>query len=231
MLFQCFNSVTADYGGASRTGFGCIPKIDNDDTKYTCNVIQGDDPRITSCLYCGDGDDCNECTNLYDALSLSGFLWAFSAGLVSTCSSLLILFVIAKSKEKLSTIYHRIMIGLSSYDIFLSVATGLSTVLLPKDHITEMERFKYQDLNFPVEGTMETCHAQGWLVLFGWIGTSGTTLLLCFYYVLVCFRVHETTIRKFVEPICYPVIMISSIIAASILLKKNMINIDGKFFH
>jgi hypothetical protein len=137
--------------------------------------------------------------------------------------------VIAKSKQKLSTTYHRIMIGLSSYDIFLSVATGLSTVLLPKDLITEMERFKYQDLNFPVEGTTETCHAQGWLVLFGWIGTSGTTLFLCFYYVLVCLRVQETTIRKFVEPMCYPVIMISSIIVASILLKKNMVNINDEF--
>lgn len=123
------------------------------------------------------------------------------------------------------------MASLSSYDILISVAGGLSTVLLPKDYITEMERFKYHDLNFPVEGTMETCHAQGWLILFGWIGTSGSTLLLCFYYVLVCLRVQETTIRKFVEPICYLVTLISSIIGASLVLKQNIININGRFFH
>lgn len=104
-------------------------------------------------------------------------------------------------------------------------------MLLPKDAVIDLERFKYDDLNFPVAGTTETCHAQGWLVLFGWMGTSGTTLLLCLYYVLVCFCVQETTIRKFVEPIFHLVTLILSITAASVALNKNLINLGGKFIH
>ena len=103
-------------------------------------------------------------------------------------------------------------------------------MLLPKDAVTELERFKYEDLNFPIAGTTETCHAQGWLILFGWIGTSGTTLLLCLYYVLVCLRVQETTMRKIVEPIFHLVTLISSITAASLVLKKKLINASSKSF-
>jgi hypothetical protein len=56
-------------------------------------------------------------------------------GFLSAISSMLIMYVIVRSSRGLSTIYHRIMFGMSVFDIFTSVAMGLTTLPMPKDDI------------------------------------------------------------------------------------------------
>jgi hypothetical protein len=54
-------------------------------------------------------------------------------GFLSAISSLIIMYVIVRSSRGLSTIYHRIMFCMSVFDIFTSVAMGLTTLPMPKD--------------------------------------------------------------------------------------------------
>jgi hypothetical protein len=56
-------------------------------------------------------------------------------GFLSAISSMLIMYVIVRSSRGLSTIYHRIMFCMSVFDIFTSVAMGLTTLPMPKDDL------------------------------------------------------------------------------------------------
>lgn len=132
------------------------------------------------------------------------------SGSISVIASSTILWIIFRSDTNLSTIYHRIMFGMSCVDILGSIAMGLSTLPMPKERNIEED----VHARFPWEGTMlgneTTCALQGFFFAFGTSTMFAYNAMLCFYYALaIAFRMKEGKITKYFEiflhgfPLCF----------------------------
>jgi hypothetical protein len=90
------------------------------------------------------------------------------SGGVSVLASSTVIYLIFKSQTKLRTIYHRIMLGMSTADVLGSLAMGLSTLPMP--------RCPYEELNIQYDwagmrlGNVYTCNAQAFF--YGFVGVS-----------------------------------------------------------
>ena len=65
-------------------------------------------------------------------------------GGLSAISSLLILFFVLRSKDGLSTIYHRIMFGLACAEFLGSLSMALTSVPLPRD-LPDWDGYSYEE--------------------------------------------------------------------------------------
>jgi len=126
--------------------------------------------------------------------SLSGIITARASSLVSSISSFLIIVIIMRSVTKLSTVYHRIVFGMSVSDCLGSLAIALATWPMPKEMI-------YRQFDTAVYGNSTTCTVQGFFFLTGMIATFSYNTSLCIYYLCVMrFQRTEKSIRKRIEP-------------------------------
>jgi hypothetical protein len=123
-------------------------------------------------------------------------------GGLSAVSSALIIYIILKSEVKLNSIYHRIVFGMSCLDVLGSIAMGLTTLPMPKDPLpSDMVDFRWKGTRL---GTVETCEAQAFLVLFGnncMMIYNGSLIL--YNACVIAFQMREETILKYVEPILH----------------------------
>ena len=119
----------------------------------------------------------------------------FTGG-TSAISSSIIIFIISRSESKLRTVYHRIMFGMSVADIMLSVATGLSTLPMPKEL-----SFKHEPYDGTRLGNTQTCEAQAFFYVFGLnVMFSYNAMLFVYNTCAITFQMREQHIVKFVEP-------------------------------
>lgn len=121
-------------------------------------------------------------------------------GLVSVASSSLVIYMILRSDTKLSSIYHRIMLGMCVADILSSVAMSLTTIPMPPTLDPDLTPYVY-----PWEGgrygTSSTCAAQGFFYSSGIITMYAYNAMLCVYYAcVIAIRMKEYKIKKYVEP-------------------------------
>ena len=93
------------------------------------------------------------------AATIAGFIVSMASGTLSACSSGLIIYIISRSQQKLTTTYHRIMALMSAFDIISSIWIPLGTIMMPSASV-----FKYAG---PLLGNQVTCQIQGWLIVFG----------------------------------------------------------------
>ena len=137
-------------------------------------------------------------------------------GSISAVSSSLIIYLIYRSKPKLSTIYHRIMLGMSVADIMASTAMALTTLPMPRnDDPYWAETFSIaEDVQDGLGtvywrdqtklGTRQTCVAQGFFVAIGIIIMFSYNGTLCVYYACaIALRMKEANIRKKIEPVIH----------------------------
>lgn len=112
---------------------------------------------------------------------------------LSTISSILIIYIIMRSNLGYTT-YHRIMLMLSTGDIFASAAMAFATLPMPRDMIyTQFQTGGY--------GSQLTCNIQGFLFFFGTNFAFGSNASLCFYYFAsITLKWKEEFIKKRVEP-------------------------------
>jgi MFS family permease len=151
------------------------------------------------------------------AATIAGFSVQMVTGTLSACSSGLIIYIISRSQQKLSTTYHRIMAFMSAFDIISSLFIALGTIMMPSDTM-----YKYAG---PLLGNKVTCQIQGWLVVFG-IG-GGTSLNACLAWYFVCsiaFKMKASRIRKYIEPAMYIYIVIIALFVPSFFLSKDLLN-------
>lgn len=113
---------------------------------------------------------------------------------LSILSSLATIFVIKRSQLKLTSIYHRIMFGMSTMDIFGSLAMGLNVIPMPTDMVYAYP-FSY--------GTFTTCQIQGFVYLFGITGSGVYVSGLCFYYYCILKKEIKDEKLKSLEPIIH----------------------------
>ncbi len=134
--------------------------------------------------------------------STFGILAPRITGSISAISSSLIIFVILRSRQKLSTIYHRIMFIMSCADVVASIAMALGTLPMPKEVPPEFLHFHYFETPGVRLGNFATCEAQGFLWLSGIFTMFCYNLSLSVYYALsLAFGMKDKIIRRYVEPI------------------------------
>ena len=135
---------------------------------------------------------------VFDGLPLTDEFAAIApriTGSLSALSSSLIIYLIFRSKAKLSTIYHRIMFGMSCADILGSTAMGLTTLPMPRDS------YLYYDWAGTQLGNSGTCKAQGFFFVFGMICMFVYNVALCCYYAcIIAFKMKEKVVKKKIEP-------------------------------
>lgn len=164
----------------------------------------------------------------YDKYPLTGFYAVIAPmiiGSISAVSSALIIIIISRSRSKLSTIYHRIMMGMSCVDILGSVAMALASIPMPSEL-----REGYIDYYWegPRLGNVGTCQAQGFFFVFGLNGMFFYNAALCFYYAcVIAFRMEESTVKLRVEPFLHIVPIGISLIVSTTLLALDLYNPSG----
>jgi hypothetical protein len=127
------------------------------------------------------------------------------SGSISFISSMLIIYVILKSpKVVFSTPYHRIMLGMSIGDCFMSLAIALTTIPMPKDVIYPFAQSSY--------GNTHTCNVQAYAFIGGCGTALGLSVVLYIYYgCSLVFHAKDVTFRKWVETPAFTVIVLLSI--------------------
>jgi hypothetical protein len=151
------------------------------------------------------------------AVTIAGFVIPMVTGLLSAFSSGLIIYIISRSQQKLSTTYHRIMTFMSIFDIISSLFIALGTIMMPSDCI-----FKFSG---PLLGNKVSCQAQGWLTTFGLAG--GTSLNACLAWYFVCkivFKLQACNISRYIEPSMYIYTFFIASFVPSYYLSKDLIN-------
>jgi len=125
----------------------------------------------------------------------------FTGG-ISAISSTLIIYVILRSETRLSSIYHRIMFGMSLADISGSIAMALTTLPMPS-YMPKEEIFGYNWTGTRL-GNEYTCNTQGFFAFFGMTCMFNYNAMLCVYYACaIAFTMREKHIQKYVEPVLH----------------------------
>jgi len=147
-------------------------------------------------------------------------------GSVSTISSSLIIYLIFLSKSKLSTIYHRILFGMSCADIIGSITMALSTLPMPEINVcTDNGDYEWDAVRI---GNIQTCQAQGFFQRFGLTTMYTYNLILCFYYTcVIVFGMRENQIRKRLEPFFHIIPILTGVAHAIIPLLFNLYQANG----
>ncbi len=149
------------------------------------------------------------------------------ASSISIISSSLIIIAIFRSPRRWGTIYHRIMLGMSSMDILTSLAMVFKTLPVPKtEDIYNLEM---------ASGTQGTCNAQGFTLFMGLTGSlcyvCGLTL---YYFCRIQLRMRDGNImRKGIEICIHSLSIVFSVsVAVSFpfifLIAMNFFRIEKK---
>ncbi|GFH50219.1 hypothetical protein CTEN210_06695 [Chaetoceros tenuissimus] len=140
-----------------------------------------------------------------------------TSGSLSTMSSLLIILIILRSRTKLTSSYHRIMLFMSISDIFASVPITLATLPMPSDVL-----YPFATLAM---GNMKTCSAQAFFIILGQVCAVLSNVILNLYYLLK-FRYNKSDdfIKKKLEPVGYTLSVIIGLTSAAVALAFNMLN-------
>ena len=144
----------------------------------------------------------------------------FTAG-ISALSSSMIIYIIFRSKAGLTTIYHRIMFGMSTSDILSSIAIGLTTLPMPKELPFDSPFFEGTRL-----GNSETCKAQGFFFTFGNMTMfSYNGMLFLYYTCAIVFQMTEDQIVRYVESVLHLFPLTFSLVIAILSLVNEMYNV------
>ena len=157
------------------------------------------------------------------------------SGSISAVSSSIIIFLIFRSKAGMTTIYHRLMFGMSLADIMSSTAMALTTLPMPRnddpiwfsgaydlagDELNNIWWFGQTKI-----GNVHTCAAQGFFVSTGILGNFFYNGMLCLYYACtIAFKMQERDIRKKVEPFMHGVPLLLAIASAIPAFMYNFYN-------
>lgn len=141
--------------------------------------------------------------------------------ILSLAGSSLIIYIIIMSSHRLSTSYHRIMFGLSTANIFASVAMGVTTLPMPT---RDSKLYYWQDGTRL--GNSWTCSLQGFALISGSMGGFLYIVSLCLYVVsAIIFSVKDDRgVKRQVEPILHVVPICAALVVASLPLHLEMYN-------
>ena len=148
---------------------------------------------------------------------IAGFVVPMVTGTLSACSSGLIIYIISRSQQKLTTTYHRIMAFMRTFDIISSIFIALGTIMMPSDTM-----YKFAG---PLLGNKVTCQIQGWFIVFGIGGSTSLNACLTWYFVCsIVFKMKASNIRKYIEPCMYIYTFAIALFGSIFYLSKDLLN-------
>jgi hypothetical protein len=113
-------------------------------------------------------------------------------GSISVAASLAIIVMIYRSRLKLSTIYRRLVFGISSFDLIQSISQMFSSFLMPKGTM------------WGAVGNHPVCSFQGFMTVVGFAGAALYTFSLTLYFLLrLRFKMTDMSIKQKVEPLLH----------------------------
>ena len=137
-------------------------------------------------------------------------------GPLSILGSTVIIFMVLRSSEKLSTTYHRILFGMCSMDIVSSSGTLLSTIPFPRET---------PSLWGHLYGNTTTCTIQGVMIFSGNIASNMYNCSLALFYMLtIVYGVRDEVMKKGIEPFFHVVPLVYIVGANIFLLIKKSFN-------
>jgi len=127
---------------------------------------------------------------LKDNLSQERVIISHLTGALSMIGSCTIIYIIVSDfKKRISCVYGRLLLMMSIFDVFFSIAHMLSSIPIPRDKMMHGSR-----------GNTQTCEMQGFLLQLG-IAVPLYNASLCFYFLLrLRYNVSEKTIAQKIEP-------------------------------
>ena len=170
--------------------------------------------------YCDNPDASSYCNSFI--FSKGVVIISMVSGWISTIASILTITVIFRSQIRLSSVYHRIIFGMSVSDTIGSIAMALTTIPMPTDQIYPFE-------GGMIYGTTTTCEIQGFAYVFGIGGSYFYNCGLCFFYLcIIKFRCSDQKIRRYVEPTIHLLgLVVTSIGAVSFELFFSILGLEG----
>lgn len=138
---------------------------------------------------------------------------------VSVISSCTLIWMILRSKQRLSTIFHRILLGMSVADIFFSLGLAHFNFTAPRDD-------DYMVWN--ARGNQATCSAQGFISLFGGgYALMYSCALNLYYLAVVKYQKSDKYIKRRLEPFFHGFPLVYALVGPTTLLANKNINNGG----
>ena len=126
--------------------------------------------------------------------SRTGIVITTVSASASLLGSAIIIFLILRYSAGLKTVYHRIIFGMSVYDILQSIPIALTTLPMPKDMI-------YKQFDGIIIGNTTSCSIQGVAFTMGAVGAAIYNAILCIYYICsIRFGMKDEIFRRCLEP-------------------------------
>ncbi len=139
-------------------------------------------------------------------------------GILSILSSSILIWMIARSHKGLSTTQHRLLLGLSIYDVITSLAFSTFYFFPPSDD---------SYIVWNARGNEATCDAQGFLFTFGAVGgILYITSLNLYYLAVVKYGKSDDYIRNKIEPLLHSVPMVVASTFSIVGLVRQHFNDD-----
>ena len=159
----------------------------------------------------------------YDYLSLGKYVGAVVALWVASSLSILgsgtILFIrIRRRRREASTVYERLIVGISVVDLLMSSALFWNPVVLPK----------WTNLPF-AKGTFGTCEWSGFFLYFFLGGTVYNGALATYFLLSVRYLKTERQIARILEPTVHVLALALPLVVGGIGLKRHAYNPHGLY--
>jgi hypothetical protein len=113
----------------------------------------------------------------------------FSA-LLSIFGSSMIIYDVLRDKTKRSSLFHTLMVAMSVFDIFGSIAWGLTTLPIPEYEYGETSGI------YGTKGNVATCKMQGFLFQLGFISMFYNVSLSFYFLLVVRYGMRELQLKK-----------------------------------
>ncbi len=141
-----------------------------------------------------------------------GIATSVTSSLISTCSSILVIYIIMRSAKGLrDSVYHRILFGMSVFAILQSLAIAFVTLPMPKDMI-------YRQFQGLVLGSKFTCRVQGFSLSLGSISGVMYNVMLSIYHLCsIRYDMPDDVFSKRLEPWLHSLSIFSGTLIAVLL--------------
>lgn len=141
---------------------------------------------------------------------------------ISLLATVTVIIMISRSYKKLSSVFHRLLLGLCIADILSSSSLSLSTYPIPSNESTTTI--------WNTNGTTDTCTAQGFFAFVGFLAAQLYNCSLCVYYLIVIkYNKKDEYIRRYVEPFLHAVPIGTALIGGIIIAAKQAFNPNASF--
>ncbi|KAL7529381.1 hypothetical protein ACHAWF_002956 [Thalassiosira exigua] len=139
-----------------------------------------------------------------------------TSAIISLVSSTLLVIAISKSRDRLSTTYHRLILGMCVADLLASSSSVMFGAAVPGE-------MAY--LSWNASGNVASCDAQGFVSILGSIGGVWYSCSLNVYYLVkIKYNRSDNHIRRRVEPWLHGLPTLVALSIASACLAGELIN-------